>query len=71
MDGIWEKFGKTPVRWNRRGALPSEDTLADFARSRSAGPRTLTVDTDIPLTREERTALEKLPIPVRWLHEEL
>ena len=71
IDGIWEKFGKLPVRWNRRGALPSEDTLTEFARSQSAGPRSLTVDTDIPLTREERTALEKLPIPVRWLHEEI
>jgi|GEM_PF-2622523 len=70
-DGIWEKFGKLPVRWNRRDALPSEGTLAEFARSQSAGPRSLTVDTDIPLTREERTSLEKLPIPVRWLHEEL
>jgi len=67
--GYWERFGSLTVRWSIRGPIPSEASLEAFARSRAAGgQRYLIIDQDLPLTRDELSRLERLPIPVEWIH---
>jgi hypothetical protein len=70
---IWKKFGNLKLRWNRRGPVPSKEALQAFTESApmQAGLRTLTIDTDLELSPLDRARLERLPIDVQWLHEEL
>ncbi len=65
---VWKKFGAMKVRWNRRGIVPSEDVLRAFAESAPSELRSLVIDTENELSSEERARLERLPIPVEWLH---
>jgi hypothetical protein len=64
---VWQKLGAKKVRWNRRSNVPSKEVLEAFARSAAPSLRSVTIDTDIELSREERKRLEDLPIPVEWL----
>ncbi|MGZ3688643.1 MAG: hypothetical protein ACXVBW_10100, partial [Bdellovibrionota bacterium] len=66
----WEVFGKWPVNWSIRNQPPSDSALAAFEESRKFGPRRLTVDTDTPISAEQRRRLELSPLPVEWVHAE-
>ena len=64
---VWQRFGSFPVRWTSKDHVPSEKALSAFEAG-TAKSHHLTIDQDEDLTPLERLRLQKLDIPVEWIH---
>jgi hypothetical protein len=64
----WTNFGGIPVRWSSKDFIPSADGIAAIERSASLGRRSITIDSDYPLSDDERGRLEASSLPVEWIH---
>jgi hypothetical protein len=59
----WSRLSGLPLTWQTQGHVPSQEALAAFA----AVGRKLIIDSDLPLTTEERDRLARSPLPVEWI----
>jgi hypothetical protein len=69
QSGDWSKFDGLALTWTSLGHVPAQEALESFARGDGRSPRKLIVDSDTPLTDEERARIEASPVAVEWIHQ--
>jgi hypothetical protein len=67
-DSDWRKLDGLPLTRSSRGHVPTDAALRSFAQGSRGAHRKLVVDSDLPLTADERERLEGSELSVEWIH---